>query len=149
VFRRSFPLPGGLMRVLRPVVQILRSAMLHAAHQASVGRPIAGQLEFLTDVKFRLGSWGLLLCLGGGCGASRRVRGRSSQFKGAFGVAGNRWAMALCATLELGDLCGPFSGSLRGRPGACPSGCAALPHPWLGGIAFVPPLVWSRIKPRA
>jgi hypothetical protein len=41
---RSFPLPGRLVRVLGPVIQVLRPAVLHARDQPPVGHAIAGQL---------------------------------------------------------------------------------------------------------
>jgi hypothetical protein len=41
---RSFSRPGGLVGVLGPVVQVLRSAVLHAGYQPSVGHTVAGQL---------------------------------------------------------------------------------------------------------
>lgn len=43
-FHRPFPLAGRLVGFLRPVVQILRSTVLHTAHQPTMGRTVAGQL---------------------------------------------------------------------------------------------------------
>ena len=43
-FHRPFTLPGGLVRVLGSVVEILRLAVGHRRHQLAVGYPVAGQL---------------------------------------------------------------------------------------------------------
>src|SRR6185369_14723791 len=44
---RSFPLPGGLMRVLDPIVEVLRAAMLDRCQQLAVGDLVAA--EFVGD----------------------------------------------------------------------------------------------------
>src|ERR1700758_3071940 len=46
-FHRPFPLPGGLMRVLDPIVEVLRAAMLDRCQQLAVGDPVAA--EFVGD----------------------------------------------------------------------------------------------------
>ena len=43
-FHRPLALPGRLMRVLGPIVQILRLPMFHRGHQHAVGRLVAGEL---------------------------------------------------------------------------------------------------------
>ena len=43
-FHRPFALPGGLMRVLGAVVQILRPPVLHRRHELAVSDLVAGQL---------------------------------------------------------------------------------------------------------
>src|SRR6476659_8825313 len=40
---RSFPLPGGLMRVLDPIVEVLRAAMLDRCQQLAVGDLVAAE----------------------------------------------------------------------------------------------------------
>ena len=42
-FHRPLALPGGLVRVLGPVVQILGPAMLHRRHELAVRDPVAAQ----------------------------------------------------------------------------------------------------------
>ena len=44
LLHRPFPLSRGLVRVLRPVVQILRSTVLHPGHQPASCHAVAGQL---------------------------------------------------------------------------------------------------------
>ena len=43
-FHRLLALPGRLMRVLGPDVQILRLPVFHRGHHHAVGRPVAGEL---------------------------------------------------------------------------------------------------------
>ncbi len=43
-FLRPLALPGRLMRVLGPVVQILRLPVFHRGHHHAVGGPVAGEL---------------------------------------------------------------------------------------------------------
>jgi hypothetical protein len=43
-FHRPLALPGRLMRVLGPIVQILRLPVFHRGHHHAVGRPVAGEL---------------------------------------------------------------------------------------------------------
>ena len=42
-FHRPLALPGRLMRVLSPVVQILRLPVFHRGHHHAVGGPVAGE----------------------------------------------------------------------------------------------------------
>jgi len=65
-----------------------------------------------------------------GSGSLRRVRGRSSQVKGACGVAAAR---ALRAPLDLRASATPRAGRAD-RPGACPSG-AQRPRTSAGRVA--------------
>ena len=60
-----------------------------------------------------------------GSGALRRVRGRSSQVKGAWR---RRCREGAARPPGPASLCGPFGQVLAGRPGACPAGCAAPPN---------------------
>ena len=75
----------------------------------------------------RVGScgWALLLFPWVGSGALRRVRGRSSQVKGACGVAAAR---ALRAPLDLRASAAPFGQSVRAGRGPARQGCAAPPN---------------------
>ena len=43
-FHRPLALPGRLMRVLGPIVQILRLPVLHRGHHHAVGGPVTGKL---------------------------------------------------------------------------------------------------------
>jgi len=67
----------------------------------------------------------LLLFLWVGSGALRRVRGRSSQAKGAWR---RRCREDAARPPGPASLCGPFGQGLRAGRGACPSGCAAPPN---------------------
>ena len=60
-----------------------------------------------------------------GSGALRRVRGRSSQVKGAWR---RRCREGACAPPWTCEPLRPLRAGLAGRPGACPSGCAAPPN---------------------
>ena len=67
---------------------------------------------------------------GSGSGALRRVRGRSSQVKGACGVA----ARGRCAPPWTCEPLRPLRAELAGRPGACPTG-AQRPRTSAGRVA--------------